>query len=354
MPEPVAADSSRYADHLEAVSRSFAPCIAQLTLPLRDWVGLSYLLCRVLDTVEDAPWADLKQQQQQFLAFDTFVRASPNPAAIKAWVKCFPQAIPAGEARLLQDAPQLLADLHALPKKILRSARRVLLQMSAGMRRFAQMRDQHNALRLRDLAEVNRYCYVVAGIVGSLLTELLAHAHPQYRRNKQVARDAVHFGLFLQKINLLKDQQQDETEGRFFLPDRAGALRSLRGHAEGAGRYLLALPPNALAFRQFCAWSLFLGAQSLPLLLATDTPKQEAPRKLPRAQTQALFAEVAELCRNQAQLAQALKQALQQLPGPSHSAASANSAAATHSKRWLHCLPGHPWPSPYAIAPLLP
>ena len=47
-----------YQPHLDRVSRSFAFCIARLEGEMREWVSLSYLLCRLLDTVEDAPWAD--------------------------------------------------------------------------------------------------------------------------------------------------------------------------------------------------------------------------------------------------------------------------------------------------------
>src|SRR5204862_458636 len=43
-----------YQGHLDAVSRSFALCIPQLAAPFRQHVALSYLLLRVLDTVEDA------------------------------------------------------------------------------------------------------------------------------------------------------------------------------------------------------------------------------------------------------------------------------------------------------------
>ena len=46
-----------YQHWLDVVSRSFALCIPQLDAPFRDHVALAYLLFRVLDTVEDAPFA---------------------------------------------------------------------------------------------------------------------------------------------------------------------------------------------------------------------------------------------------------------------------------------------------------
>jgi farnesyl-diphosphate farnesyltransferase len=41
--------------HLANVSRTFALTIPLLPLPLRDWVGNAYLLCRIADTIEDDP-----------------------------------------------------------------------------------------------------------------------------------------------------------------------------------------------------------------------------------------------------------------------------------------------------------
>ena len=43
----------RQDEHLQLVSRTFALTIPMLGNPLADWVGLAYLVCRTLDTVED-------------------------------------------------------------------------------------------------------------------------------------------------------------------------------------------------------------------------------------------------------------------------------------------------------------
>ena len=71
---------------------------------------------------------------------------------------------------------------------------------------------------------------------------------------------AYHFGLFLQKVNILKDQQEDEAAGRFLVPDRRALLASLRDNARGALQYILALPRGERGYRIFCAWSLMIGA----------------------------------------------------------------------------------------------
>ena len=117
-------------------------------------------------------------------------------------------------------------------------------------------------LRLSTLAEVNQYCFFVAGLVGELLTDLVSEKTPTLGEHSYLS--AHHFGLFLQKINLLKDQLEDEKQKRFLVPSRQELLASLRLDAQGAISYIQSLPVSEKGFRLFCAWSLFLGLSSLP------------------------------------------------------------------------------------------
>jgi len=103
-------------------------------------------------------------------------------------------------------------------------------------------------------------------------------------------KNAFHFGLFLQKVNLLKDQRTDEREGRFMIPDRKLVLSSLRENAEGAISYLTDLPTDEAGYRVFCAWSLFLGAASLSWI--EKSFEADDGSKIPRAVTQELLAAV--------------------------------------------------------------
>jgi hypothetical protein len=71
------------------------------------------------------------------------------------------------------------------------------------------------------------------------------------------------FGLFLQKVNILKDQPTDEVEGRFLVPTRPGVLRSTLQDAESAWRYIQCIPSAWPGYQLFCAWSYFLGLETL-------------------------------------------------------------------------------------------
>ncbi len=276
-----------YQTHLEAVSRSFALCIPQLDSPFGPQVALSYLLFRVLDTVEDVTFPDARVQQRQFRAFREFLARPPAPAEVEAFRASFPDGLTEGERHLLADTGALFDDYHHLPhaaRAILSSA---MDRMAQGMAGYAR---RPAPLRLLDLEDVSRYCCFVAGVVGELLTRLWALGGD----TPPAMPLAYHFGLFLQKVNILKDQAEDEASGRFFVPDRRELLASLRLDADRALAYLTALPVRERGYRIFCAWSLMLGASSLAQL--------DAPRESRRAQTLALLERTAEIAQDDAAL----------------------------------------------------
>ena len=104
---------------------------------------------------------------------------------------------------------------------------------------------------------MRRYCYVVAGLVGDMLTVLmlldapiLAPAAPSLRQSARV------FGEGLQLTNILKDSEADAGEGRVFLPPdvpRNEVFELARADLVEAARYVATLqrakaPEGFLAF----------------------------------------------------------------------------------------------------------
>ena len=287
-----------YQAHLDAVSRSFALCIPQLPAPFREQVALSYLLLRVLDTVEDAPFSDRLLQARQFDAFRRFLREKPSPERIEQFRGGFPAALTEGERALLADTDAFLDDAYDLQPAVRAAMFDPIDRMAEGMALYAK---RPGGVRLVDLEDVVRYCCIVAGLVGELLTRLWAlegDAPPKIL-------DAYHFGLFLQKVNILKDQAEDEAAGRFFVPDRRELLSSLRADAEGALEYLTRLPRQARGYRTFCAWSLMLGAASLA---------QDGARESRRLQTLALLGRTAELAQDDKALRRQFAELMPPLP----------------------------------------
>lgn len=282
------------AGHLERVSRSFAFCIARLEAPLRDQVGLSYLLCRILDTIEDAAWKSSEAQMKSFEAFiDIVRRAGSSPELVPAQCEAFSQQLRAetsnvndGELRLIADAPDVFRSLQAFAPDVRNVIISPVVSMAQGMRSYAmRSRDAGGRLVLRDLADVNRYCFFVAGVVGEILNGLLRIAGLNRGLKIQSSlSDGFRFGLFLQKVNILKDRVGDQSEGRDLVPDFALVFRSAVTDAAIAFRYILAIPREFESYRLFCAWSFFLGLASLPHIRRHE--------KIGRVETVALLAQI--------------------------------------------------------------
>jgi phytoene/squalene synthetase len=183
-----------YQAHLDRVSRSFAFCIRRLPQPLRIWVSLTYLVCRILDTIEDADWPNRRAQDE---AFSSFESAITNREKSGALANCrFPDLIE-GERKLIDDAESVFADFHELPENVRTAIRDLTLSMAHGMRHFLQ-RDSGGRLRLSTLSEVNQYCFFVAGLVGEALTHLVSSVEPRFPTSVANLLRAHHFGLFLQ------------------------------------------------------------------------------------------------------------------------------------------------------------
>ncbi len=275
--------------HLKNVSRSFAFCIERLPEPFRTQVAYGYLLCRILDTIEDSTWEDSSLQILKFQEFDAALEGrSILPAN---WSEEFPQNIPEGERVLLLQAHEVLSRFYSFSEEVQAIMREVVVSMSHGMLRFVRQK-QNGVFRLHSLFEVNKYCFFVAGVVGEMLTRLFVKMQcaAVEMKSNSVLLDSFHFGLFLQKINLLKDQGRDEREGRFFVPVRDEVRASLRGHAEAAFEYLLRIPKEQSGYRLFCAWSLLLGLASMPFIDRSWKDRIEC--KIPRVKTVQLLAEV--------------------------------------------------------------
>src|SRR6185437_729762 len=80
---------------------------------------------------------------------------------------------------------------------------------------------------LADVAEMDRYCYCVAGVVGEMLTDLFcAYALDIDARRDIMAPLAVSFGQGLQMTNIIKDVWADRQRGVCWFPreifDRVG------------------------------------------------------------------------------------------------------------------------------------
>lgn len=280
---------------LPRVSRSFALSIAALPDELQDAVRTAYLLCRVVDSIEDTCGRQGEQREQLFEQFQRLVaedRGDPGPLqhGLNAAAECLSTA----EAELGRQCGAVLREFRRLPDGQRRAIRPAVLTMTRGMTIYARRRDQAGRLRLHDLHDLENYCYYVAGTVGELLTALFLEAVPGLPAETvdALARRAVPFGTGLQLVNILKDISDDFRRGVCYLPEalagehgvdldrllaeegRAAGLSLVRAlcarareHLERAAQYTLLWPAGrGDAVRLFCAVPLSLARATLTVV----------------------------------------------------------------------------------------
>ncbi len=277
---------------LPLVSRTFAACIDLLPNPVDHQVLIAYLLCRIADTIEDT--ADLPPERKQVL-LDAFARSlddnGDNPADLPG---TFQQPDTPDEL-LARECLRVLRQYRDFPPTVRDAIRPWVQEMSRGMASFAVLHAQArpgNVVALASLADLDRYCYYVAGTVGHLLTDLfLLHTRsidqPCYQRMKDLATG---FGLGLQLVNIIKDVADDQQRGWSFVPHdlcrEAGIspaellaasksnaaqvvmsrmISKAAGHLDQALDYCTAIPRSQYRLRLFCLTPLLFAVRTLHL-----------------------------------------------------------------------------------------
>jgi len=305
---------------LPAVSRTFALSIEMLPDALRDAVRVAYLLCRVVDTIEDEPGMPPHKRAELFDVFDALMsREDGDPVEFAVLSRNSRLAEKVPEGSLCRNADAIFREFRALTPSQRDTIRPHVMEMSAGMRRTCARADlAGGALRLDDVADLERYCYYVAGTVGELLTGLFEGTVPDLSAAHRdgVRARAVSFGIGLQLVNIVKDVAADFERGVCYLP-RALAERhglplgrllepdareaglevvravcaTARGHLERAREYVALWPVDgtALGVRLFCAVPLALALATLREVEdGPDTLRAGAKPKISRAAVQAI------------------------------------------------------------------
>lgn len=230
---------------LIATSRTFALAIPLLPEPTRREVTISYLLFRVADTFEDAAsWP----RGLRIEALERFGRLLQEPYEIEEVSRRWAEEVPCeqpGYRDLLAALPEVFDAFFALSPEAVHLIREHTLRTARGMAAFVGRMTDEGELRLRDVADLKAYCYIVAGIVGELLTELFLVGRPELEPAAPRLRERARaFGEGLQLVNILKDSASDATEGRRYLPDcvdRAEVVALARRDLSSAGEYVLTL-----------------------------------------------------------------------------------------------------------------
>ncbi|MEM7049689.1 MAG: squalene/phytoene synthase family protein [Acidobacteriota bacterium] len=206
---------------LEKTSRTFALSIPLLPEPTRREVTIAYLLFRIADTFEDAAVWTRERRRSALAEFDQLL-AAPDAGLARRLAQEWRRELPSAHAGYLELVAEVPAVLDAF-LELSPQARRIIghhtRRTTRGMADFVQRANDVGDLELRDMDDLVEYCYIVAGIVGELLTDLfLLDRSALTAAGPALAARARSFGEGLQLTNILKDAADDAVEGRRFLP----------------------------------------------------------------------------------------------------------------------------------------
>jgi farnesyl-diphosphate farnesyltransferase len=272
---------------LKGVSRTFALTIPQLPEPLAWVVSNAYLLCRIVDTIEDEPALNLPSKRYFCRQFVNVVAGAMAPEKFASELAPYlsESTIPAEHA-LIRYTSQVIAITHSFNERQQEALYCCVKLMAEGMVEF---QEGDSLCGLKDLRQMDRYCYHVAGVVGEMLTKLFCDYSPDIAKNEDaLMKLAVSFGQGLQMTNILKDIWDDRSRGACWLPqdifDEVGFdLRQMDrdhsrptfgqglahligiayGHLNNALTYTLLIPKHETGIRHFCLWAIGLAVLTL-------------------------------------------------------------------------------------------
>jgi len=272
---------------LQGVSRTFALTIPQLPQYLSLVVGNAYLLCRIADTIEDDKHMSFERKREFSELFIDVV--SGNASASKFAEKLYPQLSPtatADEHDLIKNTEVVIRITHGFNFRQRAALEKCIRIMAEGMTKYQETNVKDG---LKDLPDMDSYCYFVAGVVGEMLTELFCDYSAEIDQHKdELMRLAPSFGQALQMTNILKDIWDDQRRGMCWLPQdiflKYGSdLRGLtpekngvefqqalghligvaRSHVANALMYILIIAPKETGIRRFCLWALGMAVLTL-------------------------------------------------------------------------------------------
>lgn len=288
---------------LSAVSRSFYRTLQVLPGPVRQPIGVAYLLARTTDTIADT---SLVPVEERLVALETLCRRLDGSRVERIDFRAFCEDVTptdqatAAERQLLLRVEEAIAVLRTLSPEDRSAVQDVLKTIASGqildLQRFGHATEER-IVALANANELHDYTYRVAGCVGGFWTRLcqrkLFPAAPV--DTAALLADGLRFGRGLQLVNILRDIPRDLRQGRCYLPadelagvglqpadllsvENMNRLRPVYGrwldladaHLAAGWRYTNRLPFTQWRLRLGCAWPVLIGQSTLRRLRSAN------------------------------------------------------------------------------------
>lgn len=282
-------------EKLNKVSRSFSLIPPVIGSPLSDYLTMAYLICRVVDNIEDCT-QPFSWQQKRFSEFSALLQKPTNAKqTLSLWERKAWPGLTADEQQMMSvtGGYPLWQIFAQIPSEIRSTIDYWGLIMARGMEQVTNPDQKlglfisHNGIRLpANENGYNQYCYFVAGTVGRMSTELLIHHYAiEGSAASRLLENSEASGRALQKTNIVKDFAKDLARGICYLPEewlreadfdplrlegaplpwKKRVLDNVLHEFDGFVEYILDLPISAVGLRKACLLMLLPGYQTLLL-----------------------------------------------------------------------------------------
>ncbi len=298
---------------LGKVSRSFAMVIRNLPEGLDREVMVGYEILRTVDTIEDS-MLDMETKKEAFEVFRSILDGNTDQRNIQELQRfldmgTYKELDKAVVNYIVPNIFTVLFDLGEGQRRIISGTAR---EMSIGMER-------KDFLDIQTLEHQDEYCHYVAGIVGTMLTDLFRESgRLDDVRYREIYPLSEPYGIGLQKVNILKDMGGDIKEGRYYWPkdvvERHGFTKDnilekshehmddalevvneivldTARHLDNGVLYVTKLPENEKKVRMFSAIPLYM-AIATAAKMYNNPEVYEKPIKISRSQTLGITAKL--------------------------------------------------------------
>jgi len=323
---------------LPQVSRTFALNIAQLEGDVYRAILLGYLFFRIADTFEDNNFQNEAEKIESLHHFAEIFRGNKNlDERLELYESLkFRWEEESPDKNMLENGDKVLRCYFDLPDIYREIIDQHIARTSEGMAKFQKrkMESDSNLFQLRDIKDLEDYCYYVAGIVGEMLTQIFCQRENISALKPELEKHQARFGLALQVTNIVKDYQKDIAMGWCYIPtsvteeygikldkvtelsipDRNRILNKVTplilGYFDSTLKYIKAIPESEKSIRMFCI---------IPFVLAYNTMlyiTQAGSDKLSRDQVAELLMKCDSYARSNTLLEEDYSQASHKLAQP--------------------------------------
>ncbi|MBN1971545.1 MAG: squalene/phytoene synthase family protein [Candidatus Delongbacteria bacterium] len=275
---------------LEKVSRTFTLSIKILPKDLRDIVGLSYIICRLLDTIEDAPDMTVSLKKEALSLFQEIIE---HPESVYKYEEYFSRiaekyTMKEYERIIMKNCVHIFIHYNSYSDRVKSIIKPQVVEMAEGMKKYSFGEDKPG-FYLTNFEELEEYTYYVAGTVGRLLSGLFLDKINSSNVREIFSKNDIEFGKALQYVNIIKDANTDILEGRCFIPNEAvkkvipeelfrtknkditaeylkEMIYRAEKYIENSINYISSIPVRCWRIRLFCIWPVIFANKTLKLL----------------------------------------------------------------------------------------